>query len=292
MRIVILQGGIGNQLFQLSFYLYLAKARSREKVYLYSGNVAQGALSSKELLMALSSSQKVKLFFGLRNYLVSPENFARAINYGRRCRFFTKYISFEEFQEKPFFRDINNSHKILFSGYFQDISVLEIVAEDLKEIITEKLLNVTLDLKNRLNLPKDFAAVHVRGGDYYTQKKELHRLGILHKKFFSKIRELADDLPILLLTQDKKQITEMISDINPDFILDGSMCSAFETLALLSDAKVMLGSNSSLSWWGSWLGTAGRKLYLPSDWDPTGVSIKELGLYHQRLSLIPPIWVK
>jgi hypothetical protein len=53
--------------------------------------------------------------------------------------------------------------------------------------------------------------------------------------------------------------------LKPDLIFDSSNSSAWDALAIMSQAEILHISNSTLSWWGGFGAIEfGKKVYLPS----------------------------
>lgn len=164
-------------------------------------------------------------------------------------------------------------------GYRQSYSYFEDFSQNIREIFTPKQ-SILNPVKDRLPEKQNYIAIHIRKGDYI---KYIHKIPLLrefrrcqleyYKQGIRKIRESYPDYPLLVCTDSPQWVTPLlaeldskamlapiINDINPKF-------SDYITLYL---AKAVVISNSSYSWWSSYLRN-NRPIVAPSPWwDPDG----------------------
>jgi hypothetical protein len=115
---------------------------------------------------------------------------------------------------------------------------------------------------------KDFIGVHIRRGDY-TSLSGYH--GLASQRYYylalSKIKSNENKLPIVVFSDDILEAKRIIFDattyVGPEYGL-----SPVENLFLMGNAKAFIGSNSSYSWWASYLLKIKGKnsVYFPSPW--------------------------
>lgn len=156
---------------------------------------------------------------------------------------FSKSIEFYGyFQSSKYFYGYDEQIKKLFSPNQQDISK-----------ITEKYPEI--NYQNTLSL-------HVRRGDYLSVSK---MLPVINKTYFNKCVELNGKYDVLfVLTDDKKWVKNNISYDNM-IIVDN--LEDYEELWLMSLCKNNIISNSTFSWWGSYLNkNEDKNIYAPSVW--------------------------
>jgi hypothetical protein len=234
---IVLQGGIGNRLFQISFLYSYAKRFNKK--------------------------------FG---YVSSNENPHSIINYSKTVYPFFKKISIEnpiQLNEPSHFClsyiDIPNQNKdCLFIGYFQ--------CEKYFKEYKHELISLFQLPSVPLQIPERSVFIHVRRGDYVNNSiiKQVHYID-LEKYYIEAIKFI----------QSKNEISSIniISDDisyckNQDFFLKMSNVTfienlnELETLSLMSKCNVGgVCSNSSFSWWGSYLNKSSDKMIIfPSIW--------------------------
>lgn len=119
--------------------------------------------------------------------------------------------------------------------------------------------------------PKQSAILHLRRGDYRNSK-----FGILSSGYYKKALQLAEDQVNILkiyavsdensaeLLDDLSRISDRIELIPSDNL------SAAKLLGLISQFRVVIGANSSLSWWAAALG----------------------GVAHENVGVFPKEWFK
>ena len=238
---VEMRGGLGNQLFQLCFALYIIK--KNKKVLLDTTYYAQNTPGDtpRTLEPKISNHFKTihvpkvlkKIFKSLK--LITLEN---GMNFNQ------KYLE-----------AINDS--LYFSGYWQSFKYTDAVR---KELIS------FLDI--------DFAhskiAVHIRRGDYVTNKNAATFHGTLDLSYYY-------EALIHLRTQSSVTDVEVYSDdpdwVKENFKIDGFTIKIVTPGEPLSDLKKMAKcsyfviANSTYSWWAAYLSQADNKIVIaPKKW--------------------------
>jgi hypothetical protein len=133
-------------------------------------------------------------------------------------------------------------------------------------------------------------ALHVRRGDYITNPVTAGYHGVCSLEYYrsavSLVRQQYPDAAIMVFSDDPVWCQEHL-DLGQPFILADSfgLSSAAEELQLLSGCAHQVIANSSFSWWGAWLNPSAHKLVIaPSRWfaDPA-ISTSDL---------FPESWVR
>ncbi len=269
--VVSIQGGLGNQLFQW-FFAHELLTSSEFRLYpkIPVGPVAQVVYElGLTPLYRVCKHHKVA---GKSNRNIIPRIFDRlwAIERLTPILHFLGY-----YRENP--RSGTRAHATYprnvryANGYFQNWKY----AENQKETIRAELFPILeekyIELTRRFDLSKPYTVIHVRRGDYRTDRNPETLIGSLDDAFFV---QWAKDHPsnrVVLLAEHRRDVEELILQINPFLVLDNNSTTAWETLAIMSFANEMLGSNSTLSWWGAWVALQkGASVFLPSEWDVNG----------------------
>lgn len=152
-------------------------------------------------------------------------------------------------------------------GYFQNARIME-RAEEAIEVELLPIIQTNLKvLKSKFDLEAPFTVIHVRR--YPTAGYKLTRIQFcnLSSRYFTEWATKNAGKRIILLTEFKDKVTEVIDLLKPELVLDSSQTSAWDVLTIMAGAEKCLGSNSSLSWWGARLCSRfGRQVWLPSNW--------------------------
>jgi hypothetical protein len=170
-----------------------------------------------------------------------------------------------------------NSRNIKYAkGYFQRQAEIEKVFSYVEKELQPILQGTLATLKERMQLGSNYTVLHVRRGDYAAAEFSPMIIGTLSDEYFSRGLEDMDTNNLILLTEIREDVTELVKTLNPCLVLDKSDTTPWETLAIMYGASQFLGANSSLSWWGARLCYAkGGDVWLPAQWsywkniDPT-----------------------
>jgi len=270
--IIILQGGLGNQIFQFLLGEELKKI-FKKKVYYYdlrkSFNIYHE--SSIEKLFNLKISYcfiKKKSFF---ERILFSLNFLR-INKTLFLRFkFTLLPNlYIDSINKPIDLD-----KIIFSKSF---NIFYGTWHNLINKYTNKDIFSVLRFRNDISskesnfFKKDFIALHIRRGDYITSIKTSLFHGNLSINYYVKsvdrLRSKFGNLPVYIFTDDISWVKQKIKCLIPNSSVVSSKKNSPEIdFYLMSKAKYFIISNSTYSWFSAFLSIKKNKyIILPKYW--------------------------
>lgn len=274
-KLIFLQGGLGNQLFQLSFGVYLASKKQCLVMY------------DKSLLTKLPSkiqSRNYELYNFVDDSKVhdSIYNFYKFFYY--RNILASKKIYFE--------KSLNDNHlnfilpnTALIAGYFQQYEY----AEQAWSYLEPKFLNLVFNQKIE---DEEYISVHIRLGDYRTNKhaQEIH--GTLTKEYYLKGIEVLLDIKkpkYIKVISDEIELAKEILNTNKfriPLIYDNNS-NHFDNLAKLARSSGVVMSNSSFSWWGAFVAEKQQSAAVvsPKKWFKSD-------LIEEPRYLIKPEWIK
>jgi hypothetical protein len=265
-RIIVLSGGLGNQLFQFCFAHLLAVN--------HSGTVSFYAPKPKNLARDFVLKSLCDECSHIENVILKRN---WVTDFGFRCRDFINH------RFKYFFHTISDRYfyverdayahtyplftEKLYSGYFQNWRFvregLPFFISELARTLSEQPIPLPLQVKN-----EPFGVIHFRRGDLL---KYSDSMGILSEDYFLKAIDLAfDDLKarikLIVLTDDKKLGTETFAHL-VDKVYGPDEVDEWQGLSIMSQAAFVVTSNSTFSWWGALLAsTNGGAAYIPSPW--------------------------
>lgn len=278
-------GGLGNQLFILSAGLWLAKKfdvelivdMARGKVTGHQhGSSIEGFIEGVKFRNLGRSNFEVKLTglidrMSRRNDAISN---LRQLLGGSYC---SRQIGYD-----PRIELLSSPRAI--TGYFQTYRYVE----DLDIVNKIKIKSPTEWLQNQLKeISSDgFVAMHIRRGDY---EKVSDLYGLLDTNYYVRaIKSIPvpyQNLPIWVFSDDPKQsetITSLIKGKKFKIVSPPPESEAFESLFLMSKARVNLIANSTFSWWGAYLSNH-HTVIAPETWYK--------GM-EEPMDLIPKSWIR
>jgi hypothetical protein len=274
--IVSLYGGLGNQLFQyavaraISFRfnspLVLDLTWFNEVLHQSGMTVRKYALAPFDLPVQLQSSTTApNKFSQIQSTLRSLISRRLGIHFGEK-RYAESSFRFD--------KDVLNLQPpVWLSGYWQSHYYFDDVAN-----IIRKDLSITCTLsKNSAEILKkisntDSICVHVRRGDYVTNKSASLFHGLCTLEYYLKgVKLVTQGLkhPHGFVFSDDPEWVKANLDIGIDFtVVDvNGPDDAHQDLWLMSACKHFVIANSSLSWWGAWLGNdAEKRVIYPNRW--------------------------
>lgn len=286
MRGVVLNGGLGNQLFQLAATM---DANPKFEIHLIE-NLGSPRRNSKKIpdIMDFELPEEVNLCQVEFRFPKASDIFKRAINLlmrlstqNRRLSFLTLLMPFRVLarivisdREKIIFgegigftaKDTSNG---ILVGYFQSYKYLSPnVYEKLQEI---KPLHESSELQSLIRMAKDVRPImiHLRLGDYV----ENESYGIPSEGYYldgiEKCKARFPHSPIWLFTNDKNMVSEKFSEElkrQIDFYPEISESSS-ENFELFRYGSAYVIGNSTFSWWGSALRyDTSAPVFYPTPW--------------------------
>ena len=234
---VSLQGGLGNQLFQIAFLEYLQK-HTGIKYYVNKSDI------SRQISVHSSTSYFDKL---LANWKECSSDIPHTLAFRE-----------ENLLPKDWIDVVNKHHdiNILFDGYFQNHNYITQEFID-KLSFSNEILNKYPNIQNTVFL-------HIRGGDYVTNDiyKKVHHIN-LAGYYTRAIDSFPRGTVFSVFTNDINYARTIVNlqNINHSVINENEVDSMY----LMSKCNGGICANSSFSWWGARL-NPNRKLILPSKW--------------------------
>lgn len=265
MKIVKFLGGLGNQMFQYSFYLALNK----------KFNNVFADLTEFESYN-LHNGFELQDIFGIQlNIKSSFEfNFYNTVNQRwiwRKLRkiYPKKYSYTEELSEFNFdesiFQDKKNKY---YWGYWQHINYVNMVSKELRnEFIFPPLNSLNQNLieqtKGRITV-----SIHVRRGDYLN----IPHLGnncdkIYYNNAIKYMKDKFNSPLFVVFSNDIPWCKEAFDNIEAIFVDWNHGKESFRDMQLMSLCDHNIIANSSFSWWGAWLNKNPEKTVVsPKQW--------------------------
>ena len=256
-----LQGGLGNQMFQIAA-TYALSLRYKGEYFVnlkdcYTPNQGNVSINYKNSIF-----RKVNHYENIENY---PTYLEPNFSYGE-LPWNKKLFLIGSFQSEKYFID-----------YKQEIIDLFQLPDESKQKVIEYLSKIGVNPHRKLT------SIHIRRGDYL-KFSEFHTLCSIdyYNEAISIIKN-QEDSDFIFISDDIEWVKEnfkdcgyFYSDLNDD-ILD-------LTLQTICDNNII--ANSSFSWWGAWLNQSeNKKVIAPKEWfGPSG--------HNDTQDIIPNSWIK
>lgn len=293
-KIVKLNGGLGNQMFQYAFALALADKFNSDIVFDFS--YFEDVKANEEVITRVFELNT----FNLDCKIVSNEDLARV----KRPDFKSKLKKFwaKKFPDKygiNYIREkhafvfdkklINNSNYMCYEGYFQNEKYFKHLRDDLLKKFS---LNGPLDEQNQFALDKiletNSVSIHIRRGDYVNLEYVNKIHGICSLDYYKKAIEYTskhiENPHFFLFSDDICWVNKNLKIEHPFTIVDFNQNKGWLDLNLMKHCKHNIIANSSFSWWGAWLNENPNKIVIaPKRW----VAKKT-----KKCNITPPEWVK
>lgn len=255
-------GRLGNILF-IWFYALTVSERAHSKkievfVDKFHTNIGHDLLETLNLLETPKVKLKVSnslglLLSGIDKISSRYPNLGRVIR--RKLRIETE--AFDGLTDRAWIQ----------RGFFQQRYVSQetsdVALNHLDEVLTVIRSNSSLKQKFPL-LQEDYQAIHVRLTDFVGTE-----FGVMDIN--SQLPLLRDDLKTVICTDGDLNDLRSRVDITNFLVLTPELTSAWETIGVLSNAKNLIATNSTLSWWSGFIAVnKGATVWFPDKWKKDG----------------------
>ena len=260
-------GGLGNQMFQYAFLLYL-KAHNPEVVLNIHDFTVYNRFRHYELETAFGIKENIKetrcLFIKDKDTIIK-----------RVIRKITKldYIDANECVESPeitYVPMIKWNKNIYFNGYWQRVEYVNAVKDDVLSVFKFKELDkknsdFIEDLKQNY---KNLVSVHVRRGDYLN----LSSFNICDLNYYQEailyVKEKVEAPIFVFFSDDITWCRKAFCDCNAVYVDWNNGSEAFKDMQLMSMCNHNIIPNSTFSWWGAYLNQTPNKIVIsPKKWN-------------------------
>jgi hypothetical protein len=290
-------GGLGNQLFQYGFGLYLSKKNECE-YYLYIDNRYEET-SSTQRTFNLNDFQ-FKIGFASESNIKKLVPYIENINLYRlirKCKVKYPFLPFNKnhLVESNYYFDEryveNRDTNLFLDGYWQSYKYVDEVRNILiRQFVLNEKFNIESNFfYNKIINSPNSVSIHVRRGDYISNKSNQEKYGTCDMDYYrlaiKRIEALKGEKTVYFIFSDDidwvkdnfKQLREVVfvSSSNPSV-----------DLKLMSMCNSNIIANSTFSWWGAYLNQNKSKIVIhPKQW------LKDENENKKMKLLFPPDWI-
>lgn len=248
MKIVVFQGGLGNQLFQYFFCLYVREHINENVRYIERkrGNNHNGLEIDKYFELDI---KRAPWYY---------------ICYFRICERFNFHFPFKI--KYVCEKDLEISNESFFIGYWQNKKFFEDYSIQIK--------SPALSAKNKTILTQiletDSIAIHVRRGDYLLPHYSSIYGNVCTPTYYREAIKLSQEKfpqgKFFVFSDDINWVSNNIILPNAIYVNWNTGENSFFDMFLMSNAKVNIIANSSFSFWAAYLNKQASFVIYPSKW--------------------------
>ena len=265
MKIVKINGGLGNQMFQYAFAKSL-ESETGDEVYLdksaYDKNLIHTGF---ELERIFFSGFKNANASDIKRLCVSPEGLLNRM----RRKYFTKKSHFidRKFNYQPEVFKLKGDR--YFEGYWQSekyfLSIEKKMREDFQFRLPLSKVNEELFQK----IPGPISSIHIRRGDYLAHDN----LNIVSTDYYMRaIKRMMEYgiITFLVFSDDIEYCKKIFDHLKDTFVFVNWNIgeNTWQDMAMMSYCDSNIITNSSFSWWGAWLNNrTGKHVIAPKPWN-------------------------
>jgi len=296
-KIVKLNGGLGNQMFQYALAYALSKCFGTKVILDFRWFEAV-----KSHVNVTPRSFELDVF-NIEYEMATKEDLEQVVY--TRNNSLIKNILWKVFKVKnckpprnvflqkngsDFDRNVFTSNDYFYyDGYFQNEKYFKNVREDLLKGFSS---NIPLDDKNKAFLDKildtNSVSIHVRRGDYVTLEcaKKFHGTCPLeyYENAIKYIEKRVKNPHFFLFSDDIEWVIQNLKLEHPFTVVDFNQGKGWLDMNLIKHCKHNIIANSSFSWWGAWLNENLDKIIVaPKRWNAENF---------KKIDTIPADWVK
>ncbi|MCS6967537.1 MAG: alpha-1,2-fucosyltransferase [Cytophagales bacterium] len=291
MLIVRLMGGLGNQLFQYAFSLWL-QGRYKKKVWLDAQ-----ALSENRHEPLLTQREYSLHIFKMRPLICNQWHRAyfQQSRYWRLNALAAKLFDLSKYhciEENDNFSADNLPENALLLGYWQDLRYVQGVETLLRRHLQFRhaLKGQALNWQRAIQAQQVPVAVHVRRGDYLKPHvaKELAPLPpAYYQQALQEVKERFENAFFYIFSDDTQWCQTFFTQMKfPCAIVPNNFEQPFADFQLMTQCRHFIIANSTFSWWGAWLSQApDKQVWSPKRW----YAVEELNRI-RRPKLVPSCW--
>ncbi|AIT08976.1 hypothetical protein LO80_02610 [Candidatus Francisella endociliophora] len=261
MKVVKIQGGLGNQMFQYAFYMSLKQKykdccidiRDFETYTQHNGFELDRVFENIRQSISLCRCKR-KFFRSL---------FSKFLN--RFIKYHKNYFSQDDF---GFNKKYYNKDNCYLDGYWQSEKYFKSVEKQIREIfkfqtLDDKNAKILEEYKNR-----SLVSIHVRRGDYINHP--LHG-DICNLDYYNNaidiIKSRVESPHFFVFSDDIEWCKQCLDIEDVTYICTNTGSDSYRDMQIMSICKHNIIANSSFSWWGAWLNQNSEKIIIaPNRW--------------------------
>lgn len=283
--ILVLRGGLGNQLFQLALYRQLLEKSNKPIAFLIDISAGYKTVHSSHInnLFSDATTPFSMIVYAFLSVLAKSLAFLPSIFY--------RYITDVALESKPFPPGLGFVN--IYDGYWQDLQIAESFIPQLQATLDQHYPHSSL---SRLYSCPNFSApnppvlaIHIRRGDFFSNLDSPHAVCTLdwYERAIGYVESLHGTCTKIIFSDDNKWVRSQHFAQNCVFF--DLAISDEEVISYMQSADHFVISNSTFSYWSALLAFSKRKyattVVAPYCWYQ-GVKTSSLGLVPMSWTLL------
>ena len=292
MIILKIYGGLGNQMFQYAFGSAISQKYNLELKLDTSWfeNIGPNTTKRYYQLDIFNISKKVASLEEVNKITGAHKSILSKI---KRKIFQVQHKASNIITEENFDRIqhfVSCGEDFVIDGYWQDQVYFESYRKELLEVFKFPKFTDSINLKivAKISEIPDTVSIHVRRGDYLTDKKINAHHGLCSIDYYKSAIGYFCDMGVnnnyLIFSDDPQWCKDEFKFLGRDnyYVVDNNRIEkdAFYDMHLMSLCNHHIIANSTFSWWGAWLANS-RKVIAPKNWFNSG----------KKTPIIPKNWL-
>lgn len=302
--IVLLKGGIGNQLFQYAYAVYLSKFENKQVSTYFTSkgdrynreNIIKGINTSVPLL---SNNMQDRI---ITRIIDRPKNILTKL-IKKLLGIFGMHFSNQRQKDNhhQYFKNLNSRGVTIMRGYWQSAEMVSLVKDELLKASANCKITSDeyIEILNEIEKQVKPVAIHIRDFSSSPNHSQQTLGNNYYQTAIDKILLSNKDAFFFIFANDNNYADKIVKDALPksNYLLVPNADvphKDLEALILMSKCKHFILSNSTFGWWGAWLGWAryNKKdavFYMPNRWDMSSdaKSIAESFKFSKQCILLP-----
>lgn len=251
---ILVRGGIGNQMYQYAFLLFLRSKGQDVILNTSMYNVSQ-----------MHNGYELDRVFDIKEPIISYKGLKLNL-----LRLFLKYGIFVKKENFENIFDVVSNNKSFFDGYWQSYKYFESISNIIRKDFTFRIIDERCKSLSNVMKSQNSISLHIRRGDYLLSDGYS---GICTDEYYKKaidyIYQHIDNPFFYVFSDDKEWCSSNLQLLNKDYMLvdfnKGAL--SYQDMYLMSKCKHNIIANSSFSWWGAWLNDNPEKIVIaPKKW--------------------------
>lgn len=262
-RVVMLHGGLGNQMFQYAFYLFLENNGLPSK-YCTSLFEIQNAHNGFELyrVFGIKKNNSPIYLFLLKTLSFFYHRKRFHLISSLLSRVGLNYITEINGKIPPYYNGI-------YYGYWQSSIIVDNVVTEIHRRFRFRIINLTSackEFEKKILNSKCSVSIHIRRGDFLDETNVSIYGNICtlsyYKKAISEINSRFKDITYYIFTNDYKWVTKNFNLENSEIVTCNTGRDSWQDMYLMSKCSHNIIANSTFSWWGAYLNNNPNKIVI------------------------------
>lgn len=259
-KVIVLRGGIGNQMFCYAFYLLLK-------------NKFPFSFVEIDIYPNINDHNGFELSNIFKRIKIKKWHYYRRL-FKIHSVFFTR-IFFHNFYEKEscvYQKNLRSYYPYLvYNGFWQTEKYFKEFEKQIRELFSFDTNHLNVKSKSILNRIKseNSVSIHIRRKDYVNHSEQYG--AICTSKYYTDaidyLQKKNPNLSFFIFSDDSNWVKKNLN-ISSSFYVDWNMgLDSWQDMCLMSMCKYNIIANSTFSWWGAWLNSYKSKIVIaPKKW--------------------------